>query len=309
MGQYFSSTKNHLEKIDNIATNYILTTSFTDMQNLSKADYCSKTTLITKSILSTLPTVQVDELYNKKIDTYILNNGADVMQDKEQKCIKIAQFYTLVAHIFAAIKKTFIINSENQVDGNGNICQNRKAAIMSVSNSNDISTPMLDELLKFNYTSKHGVTDTEMFNKSMLDDKIAKNQARNAESSVGAEASSVGAEASSVGAEASSVGAEASSVGAEAETGPSDWNGVGGTTIDENINAIEHQVLAAQIKLIKVLNILFIKTSTKPNGLMYALNPKLTMAELERAAKTTRITLSTMYIGCEDIFTKHVKAD
>ena len=110
--------------IDYIATNYILTQNFNDMEKLSDTEYCNKLVVITADIIA-------KNLKDKEISflSQRMENGIEINEMKKEKviflkkgtldsldisnattkrraCIGIAKFYVLVAHIFAAIVTT-----------------------------------------------------------------------------------------------------------------------------------------------------------------------------------------------------------
>ena len=118
------SKKTLLSEINFIATNYILTQNFTDMENLADAKYCDKLVVLTSKIIANkLSNLEIKFLaqkmrYGKEInmpekDTVILIDKSNLddldVTNKVQKrrmCIGIAKFYVQVAHLFAAIVKT-----------------------------------------------------------------------------------------------------------------------------------------------------------------------------------------------------------
>ena len=110
--------------IDYIATNYILTQNFNDMEKLSDTEYCNKLVVITADIIA-------NNLKDKEISflSQRMENGIEINEMKKEKvlflkkgkleslditnatnkrraCIGIAKFYVMVAHIFAAIVTT-----------------------------------------------------------------------------------------------------------------------------------------------------------------------------------------------------------
>jgi hypothetical protein len=306
MGNRISSINDATAKIDNIAGGYILSSSFTDMLQLSSGEYCNKTVLITKSILSTLTSIQIDEVYAQKIDTYMFKPGDEIMPNKELKCMHIAQFYTLVSHIFSGIKKTFILNQTNSTDSNGNICQVRKEhiAIPDKIYSNPPPQPnVLDDLLEYNYkTDGVAVTPEEIFKREALTLKTDANRKLAGETGYGHTKKPANANSNANANANSNANTVARSFDDAISPGPV-------VKIDGHIKAIEHEVFGAQIKLISVLNDIFIKTSQNDESPTYTLNPRLTLHKLEQLAMKTRIALSTMYVGCESIFRQHLEED
>lgn len=113
-----------LTELNFIATNYILTQNFTDMENLADAKYCDKLVILTSKIIaSKLTNLEITYLaqkmrYGKEVnvpekDSVILldkSNLDDLDVNKRVKkrrmCIGIAKFYVQIAHLFAAIVKT-----------------------------------------------------------------------------------------------------------------------------------------------------------------------------------------------------------
>lgn len=113
-----------LSEINFIATNYILTQNFTDMENLADAKYCDKLVVLTSKIIaSKLTNLEIKYLaqkmrYGKETnipakDTVILIDKSNLDDldvsnrvKKRRICIGIAKFYVQIAHLFAAIVKT-----------------------------------------------------------------------------------------------------------------------------------------------------------------------------------------------------------
>ena len=121
------------DKIDDIASKYILSQTFDDMNKMSEKGYCDKMVILTSKIIDNnltpleqkevaermYPSKNVNENTNTKMpqpevpqpevqkqlggDNNDSNNDSN---NKEKDCIKIAKFYVKVAHIFAAIMKT-----------------------------------------------------------------------------------------------------------------------------------------------------------------------------------------------------------
>jgi hypothetical protein len=116
--------KNLNEIINFVATHYILTQSFEDMEMLKDPEYCDKLIVVTSDVLSQyLTTKEVDYLAQK------MKQGVEVDQmakdkllyfekeslphidvknkvSKKRMCIGIAKYYVKVAHIFGAIVGT-----------------------------------------------------------------------------------------------------------------------------------------------------------------------------------------------------------
>ena len=129
MGGAFSKNKDGnkniplYEKIDHIASDYILTSDFKSLQNLKQKEYCTKLVVLTSDILekflTTSDIIYLQQKMKKGIENPInlmtkskvaylsqedLNNS-DVknMVKKKRLCIGIAKKYVRVAHIFATI--------------------------------------------------------------------------------------------------------------------------------------------------------------------------------------------------------------
>ena len=120
-----SIKKNNLfEVVNNIATNYILTQNFKDMQNLvSDLEYCDNLVILTSKIIQEKvhmkditfmqqklkAGVPIDKLANDKIayfekplEKYDVKNTTN----KRRMCIGIAKFYIQIANLFSAITMT-----------------------------------------------------------------------------------------------------------------------------------------------------------------------------------------------------------
>jgi len=120
-----SVKKNNLfEVVNNIATNYILTQNFKDMQNLvSDLEYCDNLVILTSKIIQEKvhmkditymqqklkAGVPIDKLANDKIayfekplEKYDVKNTTN----KRRMCIGIAKFYIQIANLFSAITMT-----------------------------------------------------------------------------------------------------------------------------------------------------------------------------------------------------------
>jgi hypothetical protein len=127
-------------KIDDIATNYILTMDFKSLKKLSEKEYCNKLVLLTSNIFESRLNSQevkyllqrtqfganenqsaeyVNEMKKKKFYFYMndetnkfdkfdvtLNDDDMNKFDKSRVCIGIAKFYIIIAHLFASIVKT-----------------------------------------------------------------------------------------------------------------------------------------------------------------------------------------------------------
>lgn len=129
-------------KIDDVATNYILTMDFKSLKKLSEKEYCDKLVLMTSDILETqLDSMEVKYLLQRtqfggnigdeeentalnqmkkqkfyfymndktnKFDKFdvALNDNELQESHKNRVCIGIAKFYIIIAHLFASIVKT-----------------------------------------------------------------------------------------------------------------------------------------------------------------------------------------------------------
>lgn len=113
-----------IDYIDFIASNYILTQSFTDLQELADPDYCDKLIIITSDVFDKyLSESDVHFLFQKmqqgvpineiKRDNLVYLRKEDINKldvpgktSKKRKCKGIAKFYIKIAHIFGAILTT-----------------------------------------------------------------------------------------------------------------------------------------------------------------------------------------------------------
>jgi hypothetical protein len=131
MGNVQGQTANTLEKgknlgqvINFIASHYILTQSFSDLELLKESEYCDKLIIITSDVLNKYLTKTDVSFLAQKI-----KNGVDVNEmgkdellylrkddlskidvknaiTKKRMCIGIAKYYIKIAHIFGAILTT-----------------------------------------------------------------------------------------------------------------------------------------------------------------------------------------------------------
>ena len=128
MGNNLSSNKSEDKSlsglVDQIATKYILTSNFQDMQNLSKMDYCNNLVILTSDIIQqNFTPLQIEYLANrikngeevnhmtKDNVTYSTKDGFKKLDignsiKKKRLCIGIAKYYVKIAHIFSAIITT-----------------------------------------------------------------------------------------------------------------------------------------------------------------------------------------------------------
>ena len=116
--------KNLSQIINFIATNYILTQSFEDMESLKEPEYCDKLIVVTSDVLNKYLTkmdvqylaqkmkkgVEVNEMTSDTV-MYLKKDKLDSIDvknkvTKKRMCIGIAKYYVKVAHIFSAIVST-----------------------------------------------------------------------------------------------------------------------------------------------------------------------------------------------------------
>ena len=142
MGNQKSSLKdrepdsiNILRLMDSIASKYILTQNFLDLQKLEEKDYCDKLTILTSHIIKNkLNNLEITYLNQRVKDGYevdeqkkekiIFLRGSELPSldvktatKKKRMCMGISRFYIRVAHLFAAIVNT--INPEySYIDAN-----------------------------------------------------------------------------------------------------------------------------------------------------------------------------------------------
>ena len=96
-----------IDKLDLIATYYILTMDFESLTKLNEKEYCESLIGLTSTIIDEkFSNLEVKQLLKR------IANGSDSSsnQNKQADCIKIAKFYVKIAHIFASIVTT--INPE-----------------------------------------------------------------------------------------------------------------------------------------------------------------------------------------------------
>jgi hypothetical protein len=116
--------KNLNEVINFIATNYILTQSFEDLESLKNSEYCDKLIIVTSKVLQKyLTTMDVKYLASKMKDYTEVNEMTednllylkkDKLSDidvknatsKKRMCIGIAKYYIKIAYLFSAIVTT-----------------------------------------------------------------------------------------------------------------------------------------------------------------------------------------------------------
>ena len=143
MGNDISTEQNksdmsNIHKIVNhIASDYIFTSNFKDMENLGDVKYCNNLVILTSRIIEeNLNDLDIDYLSRKIKDGNTVDEMAkekviflkkndipklDVKNDTQKRrlCVGIAKFYVKVAHIFASIIKT-INPTISYVDNKGN---------------------------------------------------------------------------------------------------------------------------------------------------------------------------------------------
>ena len=118
------STKEIVEKVNEVAANYITNLSIPDMEALLDEEYCKKVEVITSKVfLDRVKMHEVDVLIQKtskgeKINQKETNDVAIVVHKdnehmkqrekflKKQYCQSIAKFYIKIAHLYAAVVKT-----------------------------------------------------------------------------------------------------------------------------------------------------------------------------------------------------------
>lgn len=112
MGNNVSSQHNN--KLDYIATNYILSMNFQSLRKMHDKAYCNKLTGLTSTILaqyfknkdihSLLDRVKYGEENKEKDNKTDNDTNKDITtEEKQQVCNAISVFYVKIAHIFAAI--------------------------------------------------------------------------------------------------------------------------------------------------------------------------------------------------------------
>ena len=136
--QQDKSDLSNIHKIVNhIATDYIFTSNFKDMENLGDVKYCNNLVILTSRIIEeNLNDLDVeylsqhikdgnvvDEMTKDKV-IYLKKNKIpklDVKNETQKRrlCVGIARFYVKIAHIFASILKT-INPTISYVDNKGN---------------------------------------------------------------------------------------------------------------------------------------------------------------------------------------------
>jgi len=107
-----SNTETLQDIVDYIATDYILTMSYQNLQNLDNPEYCNNLVMLTSDILKNKYThLELNSISNRNISLEkikIFNKDTDDLDpgEKQQVCNHISKFYVKIAHVFAAILKT-----------------------------------------------------------------------------------------------------------------------------------------------------------------------------------------------------------
>lgn len=123
-GDEGASLKTLPQAVDYIATNYILTQNFSDMEKLASPQYCDELVILTSKVISQkLNDMEIKYLAQRLKEGVVVNEMTkgkviylkkkelprlDVQNatTKRRLCIGIAKFYVQVAHLFAAIVST-----------------------------------------------------------------------------------------------------------------------------------------------------------------------------------------------------------
>lgn len=111
------SKESLLERLDYIASHYILTMDFESLKKLHTKEYCNKLVIITRDIFdkyfSELDIEQVSKDRLKEDDILLYFNKKDLTfieeSNKDKKlllCQKLAVFYVKIAHLFSVISST-----------------------------------------------------------------------------------------------------------------------------------------------------------------------------------------------------------
>ena len=117
-----SDSDKFLQKINAVASDYILSQNFVDMENLAKPDYCNNLVVLTAEVIGKflkakeveyLPTTDAEKLNKpglKKENIIYLNKqnfnkipDEIKSQEKSKICIGIAKFYVKIANLFSSI--------------------------------------------------------------------------------------------------------------------------------------------------------------------------------------------------------------
>ena len=110
--------------IDYIAANYILSSNFQDLKNLTNQEYCKNLVILTSDVISQYLTTTEIEFLKQRLDgnvetntmtkttvAYFNKNKIDKMDvksdlKKKRMCVGIAKYYIQIFHIFNAIAHT-----------------------------------------------------------------------------------------------------------------------------------------------------------------------------------------------------------
>ena len=135
-----SDASNIHKIVNHIASDYIFTSNFKDMENLGDVKYCNNLVILTSRIIEeNLNDLDIDYLSRKIKDDNAVDEMAkekviflkkddipklDVKNDTQKRrlCVGIAKFYVKVAHIFASIVKT-INPTMSYIDNKGNAAE------------------------------------------------------------------------------------------------------------------------------------------------------------------------------------------
>jgi hypothetical protein len=118
VGGTTSEKESLIDRLDYIASHYILTMDFQNLKKLYDKEYCNKLVIITSDIFdkyfseTELQTIPAERLQDKSIPV-IFFNKSDIKaieqsqpQNKMSICTNLAAFYIKIAHLFAAIVMT-----------------------------------------------------------------------------------------------------------------------------------------------------------------------------------------------------------
>jgi hypothetical protein len=105
--------------IDYIASNYIITMNFKNLQKMYNKDYCNKLIILTKDIIkNNFNEIQISNINNRINKTATTTSTSEHIAhrfneddnasppNKDEMCQEIAKFYILIAHLFSAIMLT-----------------------------------------------------------------------------------------------------------------------------------------------------------------------------------------------------------
>ena len=185
--------------------------------------------------------------------------------DKNTKCAKIAEFYVLANHIFNLIKKIFLVNPENNKEDLDNICNNRLNRI-KIANRNDKTITLNNdcninthnmELLEKLYEN---VKEVELTSSEQADLEKLKLQVKQSEEKIH---------------ECNKQNANQIENNLVINSNDPNYN-----NYLNNIEYIEQSILTGQLKLIKILDQLFLPINTNDTSITkmkYTIHPDLTM--------------------------------